>query len=244
MRVLDRIWRNADDPGDLIDGFVVVIDEVHHFTVGRRQLRQALADDRAASRLVSRRFRIVRGIFDARGRVLIQRLVDPAPDRGERLVSRNRQQPCRNSAFFLEPTGGAPDIEEHVADEVLGQARISCEAEGKTVEPRGMPSVEQPHRGLVAGGDEFDQSLVRCFRASGRDAHRCRSREIGVITDARICQCEFAPRLHQHDHSPSSWLMHVLLSTIHAEENSDDVPKRPPIRGITEGRLRLGALRL
>jgi hypothetical protein len=70
--------RYPDDLGDLIDRFLVVVDEVEHFAMARRKLGQAFLNHCGTIPLLQKTVRIVRGVLDQDERFFIQRLVATA----------------------------------------------------------------------------------------------------------------------------------------------------------------------
>src|SRR5262249_29813719 len=73
----DRGLANADDIGDLFDRFAVVVDEVDHLAVLRRQLGQGAAQQFASALLLQHGLRIVRGISDLGCDPCVQFRIDP-----------------------------------------------------------------------------------------------------------------------------------------------------------------------
>src|SRR6516165_1032355 len=165
---------NADDLCDFLDRLLVVVDEIDDFAVRRGKPGQALLDDRIAILGTYDGLRIVGSVLDGCRHVVIEVLVSSAAQRGERLVSRNREQPSRNLRLRFESLGLAPDVQEHLADEVLGQPLIPGQAEDEAVHAHIVASVEYLHCALVAVGDQADERLIRrvldgCSQARRRD---------------------------------------------------------------------------
>lgn len=100
---LDGVFWRPNDLCDLVNRLFVVADEIDVLPVQRRQLRQALLDDLAAIFLMHRGLVIVARVHDGRSRMTAQLRLRTAPQRRNRLVTRDRQQPGRDPRFRLEP---------------------------------------------------------------------------------------------------------------------------------------------
>jgi hypothetical protein len=80
----------------------------------------------------------------------------PAPmKRRQRLEARNRQEPSRNLRTTFEPIGLAPDVDEDLANEVLGSASVGDQSGDEVIKPYIVPGVQGPHGGLVASCDRL-----------------------------------------------------------------------------------------
>src|SRR5262249_33719707 len=84
----------------------------------------------------------------------------PLPKHRKCLVTGDGQEPRRNLALALEASGLAPNIEEHLAECVRGQALVPRETLDKAIDPGMVPGIEALHRELVAAGNQLDESLV------------------------------------------------------------------------------------
>src|SRR5262249_28453364 len=69
---LPRVGRHADNVGDLLDGLLVVVDQIDDLAMRRRQLGQALPQNRRLLPLLHRDFGTVRRILDELGDFLVQ----------------------------------------------------------------------------------------------------------------------------------------------------------------------------
>ena len=65
--------------------------------------------------------------------------------------------------FGFEGLGLPPDVQEHLAHEILGQRLVSRQAENEPVHPNIMPGIEHLHGPLVAVGNEANERPVRRF---------------------------------------------------------------------------------
>src|SRR5262249_46801030 len=81
--------------------------------------------------------------------------------RRQRLVPRDGQQPGRNRRAPFERTRLAPDVQEHVAQEVLGQALIAHKANEPAIDRDPMPGKQHAHGTLIGIGDTSDQHVIR-----------------------------------------------------------------------------------
>ncbi len=100
-------------------------------------------------------------ILDGAGSLVVQFLLGPASQHRERLEARDAQQPGRDCGASLEFSGLTPDVEEHVADQVLRRCLVAYQPQYKPVD-RDMVAREQHlHGEPVAVGDPSDQNLVR-----------------------------------------------------------------------------------
>ncbi len=93
---LDRGLGDADDIGDLLNRLAVVVDEVDHLAMLRRQFGQGIAQQFASVLLLQRGLRIIRGICDRGCDPRVQFRVDPTAVGRQRLVAGDREQPGRN----------------------------------------------------------------------------------------------------------------------------------------------------
>ena len=99
-------------------------------------------------------------ILDRLGRLIVQFFVRPLPQRRQRLVAGDRQEPCRNLRPCFETVGLAPDVEKHFTDEVFRLRRFTHQPQDKPVDANVMPGEQNLHRELVAGRDPSDQRFV------------------------------------------------------------------------------------
>ena len=104
--------------------------------------------------------------------VLVDVLVLALAQRGQRLEAGDRQQPGRDLRAAFELAGGAPHVQEHLADEVFGHRGVAHHAQDEAVDADVVAGIEHVHRGAVALGDALQQHLVRCRAGSGNDASR------------------------------------------------------------------------
>src|SRR6516165_1328126 len=156
---LHGVGGRPDNLSDLVHGFFVIVDEIEHFPMERRKLRQAVLNECASIALVNGCFRIVGGICDCR-RILIEPLIRTASQRRKRLMARDGQHPRGNLRLHLETLRSAPHVDENLAGDVLGQRAVVGETQDKAVNPHTVPRVKRLHRAPVAGCDGADQSFV------------------------------------------------------------------------------------
>ena len=125
---------------------------------------------RAFILLRQRDLRIVGLILDLRRRLLIQLLLRPAPQRRQRLEAGDAQHPGRHRRAALEFSGLPPDVEEHLADQVLRRRFVAHQPQHEPVHPHMVPREQHLHGEPVALGDPRDQNLVRSrlHRQGGR----------------------------------------------------------------------------
>ena len=119
----------------------MVIDEIDHLAVRRRQPGQTFLNDGIAILGVHHGLGIIGGIRDRRRHAIIETFVGATPKRRQRLVTGDREQPGRHLGFRFEALGLPPDIEEHLAYEVLGERDISRQTNDETVHPYVMARV-------------------------------------------------------------------------------------------------------
>src|SRR5712671_2217779 len=160
---LDGISGYADDLGDLVDRFLVVVNEIDHLAMRGRQTRQAFPKDCAPLVFLERNRLIVRLIFDRRGHPLIQLRLRAASKYRTRLVAANPQQPRRDLGAALEFSGLAPSVEKYFAHEVLSRRLITDQTQGKAEDAYIMSGEEYLNRVLVAFANRFDERFVRWF---------------------------------------------------------------------------------
>ena len=86
--------------------------------------------------------------------------VRPAPRRRKRLETRYGEHPSRYRGTALEPTRLSPDIEEHLADQVLGRRLIADEAHHKPEHAHVVTRVQNLHGQPIAVRYSSNQHLV------------------------------------------------------------------------------------
>src|SRR6185312_10808692 len=100
----------------------------------RRKLRQAFPQNFAGILLLHRDFWIITGILDRTCGLVVQFLVRSLSQGREGLVSRDRQEPCRNLRPCFETVGLAPDVQEHLTDQVFRPAWIAHKSEDEPID--------------------------------------------------------------------------------------------------------------
>ena len=111
----------------------MVVDEVDHLAVLRRQLCQGLAQELAATLLLQGGLGSVRGIGDCGGNPLVQFRIDPRAPRRQCLVAGDRKQPGRNRCAALERRSLTPDVEKHFAQEIFRDRLVAHNAQQPAV---------------------------------------------------------------------------------------------------------------
>jgi hypothetical protein len=71
-------------------------------------------------------------------------------------VARDGQQPSRNRRTPLEGGSFAPDIEEDIAQEVVGEGFIAHQTQQPAVDRQAMPRKQRSHGKLIAVCDPSD----------------------------------------------------------------------------------------
>src|SRR5947209_18769567 len=97
------------------------------------KLGQASPQNRACILLLHRDFGIITGILNRACGLVVELLIWSLSQGREGLVSSNRQQPCRNLRSSFETVRRAPDIQEHVVDQVLRTARVAHKSEDEAI---------------------------------------------------------------------------------------------------------------
>jgi hypothetical protein len=82
----------------------------------------------------------------------------PAPQYRQRLVAGNRQKPRGNLGSGLELGSLTPNVQEHLANEILGSRLVGDEAQQEPVDAHVVASEQNPHGMPVADGNRLDQS--------------------------------------------------------------------------------------
>src|SRR5262249_16312545 len=123
---------------------------------------------RAVTFRVECALRIVRRVFDRSSFGFIECYKLPLPKQGKCLVASDGQQPRCDLAPPLEAPGLAPDVEEHLAERVLGQTFIPRKPMDKAVDLVTLPNKEDLHREFVATRNRLDELLVGSLRGHGR----------------------------------------------------------------------------
>jgi hypothetical protein len=129
--------------------------------MGRRQLGDAGAQDRAGVVAVQRSFRRIGFVGDLKRVFLIDVLVLALAQRGQRLEAGDRQQPSGNLGTALELAGGAPHVEKHLADEVFRHRGVAHHAQYETVNPDVVTGVKHMHRRAAACRNALQKHFVR-----------------------------------------------------------------------------------
>src|SRR5262245_6375045 len=150
---------NPKDVGDLLHRPFVVIDEVDHLALRQRQLRHAFAQERARVILLDHARRIVARVLDRFRGFVIEIVGGSAAQVRQRLVVRNRQDPCGQLRAPLETAGVAPDVEEHVARQVFCRA-VANQPRNEAVDAQVVAGEQDVHGALVAARDAADQDVV------------------------------------------------------------------------------------
>jgi hypothetical protein len=123
------------------------IEQVDDFAMSRRQLIHAGAQGTIRFPALKRNFRRVSGIGNSKHIVLIDVLVRALPQEGDRPEASDRQQPCGNSRATFKPVCGAPDIEEHLTDDIVHSCadRTRCLASLDQLSRSGAPFTSRRH---------------------------------------------------------------------------------------------------
>ncbi|KTT92367.1 hypothetical protein NS44R_14600 [Mammaliicoccus sciuri] len=146
----------------------MVVDQVDDLAMRRRQLGDASAQDLAGGGAIERGFRRIGAVGDLQHVVLVDVLVLALAQRGQRLEAGDREQPGRDLRAAFELGRGAPDVQEHLADQVLGHGGVAHHAQHEAVNPDVVTGIERVHRGAVVLGDTREQHFIR-GRASSVD---------------------------------------------------------------------------
>src|SRR4051794_36161568 len=142
--------RHSDNARHLVDRLLVIIDEIDHFAMRGRERLEALLNDIVAVLVADQGLGIIRGVLDGRRHLVIKMLVGPPPQRRERLVTGNGEEPSGYLRLAFEALSLAPHVEEYLADEVFGQRRVAGEAENEAIHAHIVARVEHLHRALIA----------------------------------------------------------------------------------------------
>ena len=110
---------------------------------------------------IKRCVRRVSGIGDIEDIVSIDTLVCALSQKGERLESGDRDKPGENSRATFEPVCGAPDIQEHLTDDILRNCRIANDPMDKAEHSRAVTREHDVHRGFVTFRDTLEKHLIR-----------------------------------------------------------------------------------
>jgi hypothetical protein len=125
---LDGADRRTGGLGDFLDLLSLVVDQVDHFAMNWRQLREAFLQDVASLALLVRGRRRVRGILDDRGNPVIQLCLRAAPALRDRLEPRDRQQPSRDLGASFEFLRVPPSFEEYLVDDLVRRRLVAGQA--------------------------------------------------------------------------------------------------------------------
>src|SRR5712671_7380734 len=120
----------------------MVVDKIDDLTMRRRQVLEALEQDRAILLPQYCALGIVSGVFDCLTGLVVQSLGRPAPRDLKRLVAGDAQQPCRYLRTAFERFGLAQDVEEHLVHYVFSDTLIGDEAQSKPVDAGAVSAVK------------------------------------------------------------------------------------------------------
>src|SRR6185312_14836837 len=180
---LHRALGDADDGAHLFDRLLMVVDQIDDLAVRRRQLCHTGAQDFAGGGAIERSFRRV-GFIRNFAHVFLIDVLEPAlPQRGQRLETGDRQQPGRDLRAALELGRRAPDIEEHLTDQVFRHAGVADDPHDEAVNPHIVSGIKNVHRRSVAVGNAFQQHLVRDGLSSTDALACCRTNGDDVLHD-------------------------------------------------------------
>ncbi len=163
---LHRALGNTDDRAGLFHRLLVVVDQVDDLAVRRREFGDAGAQDRTGVERSSDASGVSPSSAISR-RVLVDVIVAALAQRGQRLEAGDRQQPGGNLGTAFELTGGAPDVQKHLADEVFRHRGIAHNAQDEAVNPDVVTGIKYMHRRTAALGDALQQRFVRCRAGNG-----------------------------------------------------------------------------
>ena len=99
----------------------------------------------------------------------------------------------------LEAAGFAPDVQENLAHQILGERSVVDHTQDEPKDPYIVPHVEHVHGALVASSNRSDQGCIRSFLSG-----LCQLRSGALPGEheplCRVGDCE-------HDYPLQSWLM-------------------------------------
>src|SRR5262249_26450854 len=153
---LDRICWDSDYLSYLAYRLFMVVDEIDHLPLWRRQLHQTLPDQCVTLPGLECDLRVVRWIFDDRSRHIVELLVRAAPEHRKRLIPRNREQPGRDLGLSLESVCLPPDIQEHLAQQILRQRRVPHHSQNEAENAHAMSRIERAHGVPLAVSNGLD----------------------------------------------------------------------------------------
>ena len=163
---LDGVAGNSEDLRNLLHRFFVVVDEIDDLPMLPGKLLHASPQDFPAMLVLEQDFRIIRRIADVRA-LVVDRLLGPMSQLGERLVTRDGQNPSGDRRARLEPVRLTPHAEERLAGDIFRDRIIADDPQYETIDPDMVPCEQDLHREPVAGRDLLDQCLIRMFPPSG-----------------------------------------------------------------------------
>jgi hypothetical protein len=96
--------------------------------------------------------------------MFIQFFVRPPLQRRKRLIAGNREKPGGNLGSTLKSSGLPPNVQEHLADQILSSRVVPDKADEKPEDPHVMAGKQNLHRMLVARGNRANERYIRCIR--------------------------------------------------------------------------------
>jgi hypothetical protein len=126
---LNRGFGNSDDPRNLPNRLLVVVDEIYDLAMLGRQSGEALAHELCPRLLLQNGVWTVRRVRNAEREVVVPFDVGPAPARGEGFIASDREEPGRDRSTRLEGGSLPPNVEEHLAQQIFRKRLFLHEAE-------------------------------------------------------------------------------------------------------------------
>ena len=168
-------WKELSD---LLDLLSLVIDEVDHLAVERRQLGETFLQNVASLALIHRNRGSVRRVLDDFGGPLIELRPGAPPAFRDGPETSDGHQPSRDLRPSLEFVRVSPSVEKHLVDDVLRDRFVAGEARDEAAEAVMMTHIEQLDGALVFAGHQSDQRFVR---------ELARSRYAGLGRCVEVC---------------------------------------------------------
>ena len=116
--------------------------------------------------------KIIDAIRDRLDHAIVEWFMDPAAHRRQRLMARDREQPCGEPGAAFEARGLPPQLDEDFADDVFRGRGVADQAEREAVHGLLMADDQCLNCAMIAIGDTGQECFVR-FDADG-DAERAR----------------------------------------------------------------------
>ena len=180
---LYRVLGNANDLSHLLHRFLVIVDEIDDLAVVGGKARRGIFAIFRLYRASRRQVRHDPRFLDRLRRLLVQSVLSPLAQERQRLEPRDRDEPSRNGASAFKPARLAPDIQEHVPDDVFRRHLVTQQAKHEAVDPHMVPREQYLHCQPVTAGNATDQRFVcRCLHRHRFGSRICRrSRRRGSI---------------------------------------------------------------